>query len=628
MSDRQRRILQDHKEHNTRSRSRSRQRSHSGPTQPTSTSSTPKPASQSRKSKTTAFDSGQTEYTSSATDTQSQQDSDHTESFESADTPDVSQIERVTNETGSEDTTATATISTASRIDFIQDLNKIVGITHTEDSGNAANFNQIINAIQDLKTKLSDEEYRYRAAFEQKASLSRQLTAKQQALEDAYDQIDSLHRQLEEEQAENNETQDVTIDQSIQIPNQDPTLNIEQQQNSINMANDSIYQYKLMPEFSGKKNEIAKHHIGKFKKHLDIIKLNIKPNEDPDEDAWDERYQKFIHTLQGRALDWADNREVPDTQNKKQKYDQLIQDFRQKFSQFGSTYPEKQKSWTELKWEEDQSCEEFITMFKELAEDLQKNADEKKDKFIRSMPTHYGPHLITCDTIDKMFATLKNINAYTPRAHKTSGAEKSDAYGANSAEILNTLAEMNANIIKKRDLPGIKQEIKESIIKDANFCAARAVPPKPMGYDPRPQFQRRNGGSSNIQNEILQLIRNIGLDREHCRYCSNFGHSTLNCREFLNQLKEKNIRPKKRPSNGNGNGNGNGNRGNRFGNQRRFQNRYSRPNGQANIIEALEDLLNEYEEDDIEQCNMVDSYFMDPHNDPEDDDDSEDQSTN
>ena len=202
---------------------------------------------------------------------------------------------------------------------------------------------------------------------------------------------------------------------------------------------EKINMLKYLDRFHGGVGEkrTPTEHVRSFQDYLKFHKIKDISDAAPN---YKEMLARFPYSLTGDARNWyEENRDrIKGERDDKEHYENLVKEFKNEFSKYGSSRAEKTASWDNLKWDsKTETLDSFYRRLKELAEDLNKDDEDIRNQFIRAMPGYIIPAVASIGKIADMKSCVKRLIGYyklTPGATsmspdlQTFAAEKSVAF--------------------------------------------------------------------------------------------------------------------------------------------------------------------------------------------------------
>ena len=152
-----------------------------------------------------------------------------------------------------------------------------------------------------------------------------------------------------------------------------------------------------LPKFSGEKTESADNHLDALDDYLEIEQINVADTN------MAQIITRFGYSLFGKAKKWFNQGRDGRPHATVADWNALKEQFKQQFNQVGNTREEQMASWRNIKWDGNETLDEFSYRVTQLGKELGLNDQYILDTFKLGLPSNIYVNLVH---IDGMQATL------------------------------------------------------------------------------------------------------------------------------------------------------------------------------------------------------------------------------
>ena len=187
----------------------------------------------------------------------------------------------------------------------------------------------------------------------------------------------------------------VDPDLKIDIPNMEGAKQGAGQQEPQRMV--VVDPMRNLPKFSGEKTESADNHLDAFDDYLEIQQINAADANVA------QIITRFGYSLLGKAKKWFNQGRDGRPHATVADWNALKEQFKQQFNPVGNTTEEQMASWRNIKWDGNETLNEFSYRVTQLGKALGLNDQHILDTFKLGLPSNIYVNLVH---IDGMQATL------------------------------------------------------------------------------------------------------------------------------------------------------------------------------------------------------------------------------
>ena len=361
-------------------------------------------------------------------------------------------------------------------------------------------------------------------------------------------------------------------DLNINIPNMEGARQGAGQQGPQRMV--VVDPMKNLPKFSGEKTESADNHLDAFDDYLEIQQIDVADANVA------QIITRFGYSLFGKAKKWFNQGRDGRPHANVADWNALKEQFKQQFNPVGNTREEQMASWRNIKWDGNETLDEFSYRVTQLGKALGLNDQHILDTFKLGLPSNIYVNLVH---IDGMQATLN-------MAKRLMAVSKGTSPGASAISNIPFMVAsnhdgLNSGIYQKPDiakqvtfqdsalLSGLQKINKKLNSLDNDLNALRSERSRREFKSPgRQRLRNRNRSRDNSRdssrdtpdrdrrnakrvNRSRNKSRNNSRDRSndrarngrndsrqkssrHCEYCDQDGHTWKYCWEMQANAKK------------------------------------------------------------------------------------------
>ena len=148
---------------------------------------------------------------------------------------------------------------------------------------------------------------------------------------------------------------------------------------------------KNLPKFSGEKTESADNHLDAFDDYLEIQQINVG-----DADVA-QIITRFSYSLFGKAKMWLNQGRDGRPHATVADWNALKEQFKQQFNTVGNMKEEQMAGWRNIKWDGNETLDEFSYRLTQLGKALGLNDQHILDTFKIRLPSNIYVNLVHID---------------------------------------------------------------------------------------------------------------------------------------------------------------------------------------------------------------------------------------
>ena len=210
-------------------------------------------------------------------------------------------------------------------------------------------------------------------------------------------------------QFDENLFQDLVVDDildpdlNIDIPNMEGAKQGAGQQGPQRMV--VVDPMKTLPKFSGEKTESADNHLDAFNDYLEIQQINVADANVA------QIITRFGYSLFGKAKKWCNQSRDGRPYATVADWNALKEQFKQQFNPVGNTREEQMASWRNIKWDGNETLDEFSYRVIQLGKALGLNDQHITDTFKLGLPSNMYVNLVHIDGMQVTLNMAKRLMA-------------------------------------------------------------------------------------------------------------------------------------------------------------------------------------------------------------------------
>ena len=143
-----------------------------------------------------------------------------------------------------------------------------------------------------------------------------------------------------------------------------------------------------LPKFSGEKTELADNHLNAFDDYLEMQQIHVADANVA------QIITRFGYSLFGKAKKWFNQSRDGRPHATVADWNALKEQFKQQFNPVGNTREEQKASWRNVKWNGNETLDEFSYRVTQLGKALGLNDQHILDTFKLGLPSNFYVNLV------------------------------------------------------------------------------------------------------------------------------------------------------------------------------------------------------------------------------------------